>query len=445
MCNLAYAIMAGLMVIRLLGAAEIAPDELEQPLRVRFHLADGVRVTGNLTSWTENGIDGSFGRREWIEIDARDVWILYRRLMDLENPTQWVDLGRTLLLCALEQNKTTKITLQNAEKAFARARKIDPASERAIQDAREDVERTRRTREELQRAIEEEKLRTLNPEANEWTSHAWPDLTQAEQNAAIITMRQEAMKILEQVGMDIAPVETEYFLFYSDMPRRESAKWARQLDHMYTRLTQIFHLEDGKNLFWGKAVIFVFNEQDTFRLVEAQAFNYLSGLRVAGLCHMRGPMVFVNFYRQTDDYEFAAVLVHETSHGFMHRFLTPKRLPTWANEGFADYLASVSFSNSPVDRNRRQSALKFVRNGGDVAAVLNMSYLDETWPGPDSVGYPVSYLLVSLMIMDRPRRFGDWVKAVKHGKDWRQALVEDFGVDEKTLIDRFVRYYRVND
>jgi len=422
-----------------------ATIELAEPIRVRFRMIDGVRVTGDATAWSRRWIDGSFGRREWFEIDGRDVWDTYRRLMDIEDARQWVGLGWALLRCALDQEEFAERIGGHAERAFSRALDLDPATTEAIAQARRDIETLRQEREALRKAIEAEKLRTISPEAGEWRPQPWPDLTHEEQNSAVLTMRVEAAKILDKVSLDLVPVETEYFLFYSDMPRTETAQWARELDKMYARLAEIFDLADGRNIFWGKAVIMVFNDQDRFRLVEAQAFNHLASPWAAGFCHQRGPMVFVNFYRQPNDFDFAAVLVHETVHGFMHRYRTPVRLPTWANEGFAEYVASISFRHSPVDRARREQAVGFVRGGGNVGTILAMEYQDNTWPGPESIGYSVSYLLVSLMIQDRPRNFGKWVEAVKQGKDWRQALVEDFGTDIGTLVDRFARYFQVND
>jgi len=61
------------------------------------------------------------------------------------------------------------------------------------------------------------------------------------------------------------------------------------------------------------------------------------------------------------------------------------------------------------------------------------------------VGYNIGYLMVELMIRDRPQAFGAWVNAIKDGKDWEEALVEDFGVSRAQLVETFVRFYRVND
>lgn len=435
-----HAILAGALLLGGAAAAVPPPDDpavLDEPMRVRFRLADEVRITGDLTEWDADGFRGSFGRREWLELATEDVWTLHRRLMDMESADDWINVGRLLL--QMPDHK------QWPEAAFRRALKINPDAQALIDAARAEAEAAARKEQELAQAAEAERLSTTSPEAADWRAQPWPELSEEERENAVKTMKSAAGDILEKAGIQLLPVETSYFLFYSDMPRQQAANWARQLDNMYRRLANIFDLEPGENLFWGKAVIFVFNDRDRFELVEGQAFNHLVPKWTAGLCHFRGPQVFINFFRQPDDLDFAAILVHETVHGFMHRYRTPVRMPTWANEGFADYLAATTFEHSPIDLDRRRLGLEFVREGGNVDAVLDLSYQDGSWPGPGSIGYGVGYLLVELMIRDRSRRFGDWVNAIKAGKDWQQALVEDFGVERATLIERFVQFYLVND
>ena len=83
--------------------------------------------------------------------------------------------------------------------------------------------------------------------------------------------------------------------------------------------------------------------------------------------------------------------------------------------------------------------------GGNVDAIMGLTYGDGGWPGPGGVGRGVGYLLMELMISQRPLPFVRWVNAVKSGKEWEQALVEDFGTSRAALIQTFVQYYRVND
>lgn len=421
---------------------ETGPDsEAPAPIEVRFRLVDGVRLTGTLTHWDDEGVDGSFGWRAWSSIDYRDVWRILSRVCDQERAADWARMGGVMLVVALDQPRAESW----ADRAFRRAERIDPEASALVADARDRARALRREREERRMAEDAERLRTLTPEANEWRADPWPHVTEEEQVEAVATMKADAARMLELAGLDLRPIETDYFLFYSDMPRTESSRWAKQLDTMYARLAEQFGLPEKDNIFWGKAVIFVFNDRDRFRLMEAQAFGQLAPEWASGMCHPQGPKVFVNFYRRPEDTIFAALLVHETVHGFMHRYLTPRRLPTWANEGFADYLASVLFERSPVDLQRREQGLRWIRGGGDVNAILDLEYADGTWPGEDGIGYNVGYLMVELMIRDRPRDFGAWVDAVKQGMPWEEALQTKFGVDRAALVDAFVRFYRVND
>jgi hypothetical protein len=240
-------------------------------------------------------------------------------------------------------------------------------------------------------------------------------------------------------------VETGFFILCGDLPRADMQALGAQLDRMYQRVSSMLAVPDGINLFWGKAVILCFEKQDTFRLAEAAVFKHKASDWLRGICHQQGPKVFISIYRGNDPTEFASTMVHETVHGLVHRYATPLRIPTWANEGFADWVARECVPGSRVDQSRRKQGLEWLRKGGDPQRVMAMAMEDGTWPGEDSVGYAVSYLMVDLMIADRAPKFGAWVKAVKGGKPWQQALAEDFGVDPARLAASVTQWYRTND
>jgi hypothetical protein len=102
-------------------------------------------------------------------------------------------------------------------------------------------------------------------------------------------------------------------------------------------------------------------------------------------------------------------------------------------------------NRSPVDANRRPQGLAFFRAGGDATKVMAMDGQKGTWPGDNAIGYSVGYLLVDLMIADRPQKFGMWVKSVKGGAPWQKALAEDFGVAPAMLSQSASQWYRTND
>ena len=432
------AVMTGLVGLAGLGPLPVAlPGPLPEPLQVRFKLADGVQVTGMMTAWDAQGFDGSFGRREWVDLIANDVWKLYRRVMDDQDAGHWVDLGGVLLLSDGGGSR--------AEQAFAWALRLDQTVTEAIGAARHRADEVRRQREELQRAIEAERLNTRSPEAGPWRADVWPVLTMDEQQAARLAMANESQQIARDATLPPNPIETDYFLFYSDMPRLQAARWALMLDKTYDEISRLVGLGDGRNIFWGKAAVLVFKDQDRFRLVEAETFGQLVPLKVMGMCHPVGPKVFISCYRAADDDELAATLVRETVHGYFHRFGTPKRLPAWANEGLAEYIVAASVKADPVDDALRRSALQFIRGGGNVQALLDLNYLDDSWPGPNEIGRAVGFLLIELMIRENRVGFGSWVRVVKRGDDWEQALRERYGVGRNRLVGAFVQYYMVND
>ena len=428
------AVMTGLTGLAGLGPL---PGPLPEPLQVRFKLADGVQVAGMMAAWDAEGFDGSFGRREWVDLIADDVWRLYRRVMADQDAGQWVDLGGVLLLMDDGESQ--------AQKAFTQALRLDRTVTDRIDAARLVAEEARRQRAELQRAIEAERLNTRSPEAGPWPADPWPPLTADEQQTALSVMRNEAQQIARQAMLPIAPIETDYVLFYSDMPRLQAAKLARMLDRTYDEISRLVGLRDGRNIFWGKAVVLVFKDQDRFRLVEAETFGQLVPLKVTGMCHPVGPKVFISCYATADDDELAATLVREMVHGYLHRFGTPKRLPAWANEGLAEYVVAASVKADPADDALRRLALQFIRSGGNVQAVLDLKYADDTWPGPNEIGRAVGFLLIELMIRENPAGFGAWVRAVKRGDDWPEALRARYGVSRSRLVGAFVQYYLVND
>lgn len=408
---------------------------LERPVEVRARLASGGNVAGRLTAWSADGITGSFGEHAWLELVAPDLRRLYVQLMDRRSSEQWMRLGELL--------GAAKGGAQLAADAFAQARRLG-ATEEALAAARARSAAAATAREERERMEAERRLQdaVLPDDAS---AAPWPVLTDAERTAATARMREEAAAALEVAGIRCEPVETEFFVLCGDLPRADLQRWARDLDAMYARVAETLGIPKGVNLFWGKAVVLAFERQDTFRLAEAAVFRHKAPASLRGVCHMRGPQAFISIYRGNDELEFAGTLVHETTHAIVHRYATPVRLPEWANEGFAEWVARTCVPRSRVDASRRPQGLAFFRQGGDPGKVMAMDGQDGSWPGDNAIGYSVGYLLVDLMIADRPARFGAWVKAVKGGKPWQQALAEDFGVDAPRLGQSAVQWYRTND
>ena len=49
------------------------------------------------------------------------------------------------------------------------------------------------------------------------------------------------------------------------------------------------------------------------------------------------------------------------------------------------------------------------------------------------------------MIEENALGFADWVRAVKAGKDWRQALEDQYGASADRLVEYVRRRHLIND
>ena len=78
--------------------------------------------------------------------------------------TSWVTLGHTMLELALDQPRAAS----RADVAFRTAERLDPEQSGAIQAARDAVERLRLERRAAEAAASEARLRTADPEAQQW-------------------------------------------------------------------------------------------------------------------------------------------------------------------------------------------------------------------------------------------------------------------------------------
>lgn len=422
---------------------------LGKPISVRFQLVDGVRVSGEMTACDDDGFDGSFGRRLWTDLNADDAWKLHERVMDAKSSPDWINLGRVMLLLAPKQPRAAV----KADTAFRRALQIDPESQSAIDRVKEDVTAQRHEAREAQRRAEAAKLTTVSPEAGPWSADPWPALMDSEQASAILSMKADAEKVLKQASVSVAPAETAHFIVYSEVDRPQTAEWALRLEHALGALEFVLNpgidpaAKDKPTTLkpWGKIVVFIWKEQDRFKMVEAESFRHLVPNAAVAACHFTGPKAFVNAWRVDDDEKFEWMLITETVHGLLHRHRSPKRPPAWANDGLADMVASRVNKFSNFGHDRRKAALEFIRKGGDLSAVLDRKYEDASFPGQDGLGAPIGELVLELMLNQKPANFVKWFNAVKAGSEWVAALKEQYGTSRDDIVNIATQYYKMND
>ncbi len=322
-------------------AAPAARVELDHPVQVSFHKSDKTALIGRITAYDADGFELLQGKDkslqvEWSDLDAHNVFLCRAAMIKPGNGAAWVDLGRDLLAIA---DGTSW-----ANKAFDRALRIDPMLKKEVAQARADAAARASTPADSSAGAANDASiassaggpRTVGSIEND----KWLQSTDAQRKEQIAQLQAYARQAADTLKRPLRAQETQYFLFYSDLPPAEAAKWGGLLDRMYDRLAELFAVPRGENIWRGKCLIFVFTQANDYRSYEQQIEDTDAGKSV-GMTNAYGDgIVHIAFYRQDNELNFAHVLVHESVHGFIHRYRSPVHITSWVNEGLAETIAS---------------------------------------------------------------------------------------------------------
>src|SRR5262249_13800673 len=150
-----------------------------------------------------------------------------------------------------------------------------------------------------------------------------------------------------------------------------------------------------------------------------------------GMCHEFGNGdVHIAFYRQPNDLDFAHVLVHETTHGFLHRYRSPVSIPSWANEGLAETIAYQMVQQKGL----AQSAVADAKND-----LMNRKSLDKFFDADHIVAwqYPVARTFTEFMILQSKNGYVEFINGLKDGMKLDDAMKQKYGVTVEQLVDAY--------
>lgn len=271
-----------------------------------------------------------------------------------------------------------------------------------------------------------EKLRLSNEQF-------WEEIPEEEQNEHVEEYKTFLTKVGEHFSaLNMKFYETKYFLFFTDMPAKQVAPYLIQLDKMNELLGRSFGFKPGYNIWRGKAVIVAFMAKPAFLEFEKKFYNRIETGNAIGLCHSHSNgKVIVSCYRGDDPNFFGAVLVHETAHGYMHRYRTTVSIPTWINEGIADWIAMTVVPSSKEVKYRQTEAAARLRQmqtfGGQF---FNSDRLD-SWQ------YGCASALIQLMLKASPEQFKLFFNGIKDGLTWQDSLLRAYGITVEQLSQAY--------
>lgn len=264
----------------------------------------------------------------------------------------------------------------------------------------------------------------------------WPEISKDERDKAIEDAKSYFKKCSDLFpGRNFLFQETEFYLFYTDMPQNQVAPYVANLDAMYRQLCTIFGVPPGKNIWKGKCPVLAFVEKEMYYRFERDVMNNPNAEGSAGLHHGFGDgRVVVTCCRGNDPAFFAHVLVHETAHGFLHRFRSNVHIKSWINEGIADWVAEVVVQGSVFTSRRQSDAIANMRRTGTMG---NDFFRDQG--NIDGDQYGVASSLAEFMIETNPNLYRAFLLGIKEGYSIEESLKLTYGGTPADLVQSYGR------
>jgi hypothetical protein len=257
----------------------------------------------------------------------------------------------------------------------------------------------------------------------------WPTLPAAAHEAEVAALKKFVAEAQEAFPA-LQVTETHEFIVATDIPAAQMAPYVKSLDAMHDFLCDLYGIPRGEPVWKGKCLVVAFLREQDFQAFEAR-FMKMQVPGAHGLCHQSSDgRVIMACHRGDDAPAFAHMLVHETSHGFNHRWMSPERLPNWLNEGIAEWVGTKVVPGSDQVPLKEAQALDFIRRTG----TLGDEFL--TRENIDAVQYGMASSLVKFLARDL-KKFAAFVQGVKEGMPVEESLQASYKVSLADLIQAY--------
>jgi hypothetical protein len=265
----------------------------------------------------------------------------------------------------------------------------------------------------------------------------WSEVTAKDQEEGLAAQKDLLRKVDQRfASLHMQLYETQYFLFFTDLPPQWVKVYTACLDAMYSQLCTAYAVKDKDRVWLGKLPVIAFSDSAAFEKCEKAFFDHpVDGKVVQGLAHMAASgEVAVTCHCGKDPYYFAGVLVHETTHGFNHRHLSAVQLPSWLDEGIADWTAmNVVHKNTAILRKVQVGLMQAKQQGNLGGNFFTDDKKIEPWQ------YGVAASIVNFMLKSSGKNFRKMFDAIKMGTKWQDALKDAYGVTPAELTAAFGR------
>ncbi len=441
-------------------AESVSPESAENaPLpQVTVVLNTGGSLRGAVADWNDHGLVLVSGETpyvfSWNELDTLSGYAVQRQLLFTTRNGLPLNADQHFRLGAytLRRNKRDL-----ASEELTSAVKLDPGMQKAVQELIETHKpRKRNMNQSFPRNEPDDDtqvtLRDRNFSAIDTAlaSNGQPDdmvRTPAEVRALVLEIyRRFGTEVQETIGRQIALIETEHFLIWSDWAKAENPMLGEWCEQLYAELSRQFMVTGDESVFLAKCPIFVFRSPNRFRKFArtfdgydaAQSAGYTRSIEANGHTHV----ALLRFGDSQVDYDqFAWTLAHETTHAFLHRWHSTRLIPHWVNEGIAERSAQrVLGARCPAWNNAQMLARQCVKHNWPVRSMLASA-------GPiDTHEYPLAHSVIEYLDSLGPGKLAGFVRHLKDGRSIADALADQWeGMTVDSLDQRWRDWVRAAD
>lgn len=293
---------------------------------------------------------------------------------------------------------------------------------------------------EEKRAIRRKEVEEIERRVLKHGGKFWEHLSAEEQ----VTRVKADTEFLTSVQKQFSPlplkvVETKFYLLLTDLDPASAQQYLKQLDSLYDEMCRAFAVPLGKNIWSGKCVVAAFqNKTDFLRFEKEILKNTFEPEKSQGICHAQtNGQVIISVWKGDLTSHFAAALVHETSHGFVARYLSNLRASSWLNEGMADWIAHRVVKNTDLPARQAKSA-KLVQERRSLDGFFQQAQIS-------GEQYGVASSIVGLLLEIDPNRFRRFFVGIKEGLSEEDSLQQAFQLTHHDLARLYGRRIGVPD
>jgi len=251
-------------------------------------------------------------------------------------------------------------------------------------------------------------------------------------------------------SLRLSLTETPHFLIFSNADAATTGLHTKWCELLYNNLCDQFGIDRKERVWDGKCILLLFLTRLNF-LDYGDRFDNGSATASDGYFvwenlepHDKMPQLahICLFVEGHSPARMRCILAHEGTHAFFALFHRGQTLPTWLDEGLAEYMTVV---NDPsLGPEKWMSAKGTVNQGISPDDILAES---RNAPVLTAEGYAAAYTMVDCLLKAGGSKFKQFVILLKEGKDQDTAMQTVYGYDRagfRTRWQKFVAGSRVS-